>query len=99
MKEKRYAEYEYSKSDKKKILNTFEKRDVYDYKTQERPPDYYYYEGERLCLETIYSSKDSWITTMYFDDGFSVKAVWLEGKHIRDDFYLNEKIRRSRSYE
>ena len=99
LKEKRYAEYEYSKSDKKKILNTFEKRDVYDYKTQELPPDYYYYEGERLCLETIYSSKDSWITTMYFDDGFSVKAVWLEGKHIRDDFYLNEKIRRSRSYE
>lgn len=99
LKEKRYAEYEYSKSDKKKILNTFEKRDVYDYKTQERPPDYYYYEGERLCLETIYSSKDSWITTMYFDDGFSAKAVWLEGKHVRDDFYLNEKIRRSRSYE
>lgn len=107
-----YTEHEYSEKRPGKLARTSVKRDVYDYEAQKKllsssssasqedvfPPDYYYYEDGRLCMKTVYSGKNDWISTMYFENGFTVESSWKNGRRFKDDYYLDGKLTRSRIY-
>ncbi len=96
--EKRFTEYEHSSRGGEKNVRTFTRRDVYDYRDAENPPDYYYYEEGRLRLKTLYSSREAWTSTMYFDGGHTVVSYWKDGVRFRDDYYMDGILRRRRNY-
>lgn len=98
IREQIYTEYEYSEKKTGKAFRTSVKRDVYDYSQDDFPPDYYYYENDRLCLKTVYSGKNDWVSTMYFENGFTVESFWQNGRRFKDDYYLDGKLTRSRNY-
>lgn len=96
--EKYFEEYSYNKN-KSKILGTSTKKDVYEYKIQDGSPDYYFYEDGKLRVSTVYSSVDSYITTMNFDGGFVVESYYEHGRRKKDLLYLNGIIRSVQNYE
>ena len=97
--EKKYTEYEYSDEKYGKLIASYEKKDVYDYKNPDYPPDYYYYEGGKLCLKTIYSSSRDYITVIYFENDVRVENYYENGKHVKDYFFVENKLKRKKSYE
>ncbi len=96
--EKYSEEYSYSKN-KSKILGTSSKKEVYEYKIQDGSPDYYFYENGELRVSTVYSSSDSYVTTMTFDGGFVVESYYENGRRKKDLLYLNGIVRSVQNYE
>ncbi len=96
--EKYFEEYSYNKN-KSKVLGTSTKKDVYEYKIQDGPPDCYFYENEKLRVSTVYSSADSYVTTMNFDGGFVVESYYENGRRKKDLLYLDGIIRSVQNYE
>lgn len=96
--EKYSEEYLYSKN-KSKILGTSSKKEIYEYKIQNGSPDYYFYEDGKLRVSTVYSSADSYITTMTFDGGFVVESYYENGRRKKDFLYLNGIVRSVQNYE
>lgn len=75
------------------------KKEVYEYKINDSIPDYFYYENDVLRLSTVYSGETSYITTMFFNDGFVVESVYENNKRKKDIYYLNGNVRRTKVYE
>lgn len=96
--EKYFEEYSYNKN-RSKIVRTDSKKDVYQYKIQSGLPDYYFYENGKLRVSTVYSSEDSYVTTMNFDDGFVVESYFEAGRRKKDLLYLNGSVRSVQNYE
>lgn len=96
--EKYFEEYSYDKN-KSRVLGTSSKKDVYEYKIQDGSPDYFFYENGKLRVSTIYSSADSYITTMTFDGGFVVESYYENGRRKKDLLYLNGIVRSVQDYE
>lgn len=96
--EKYSEEYEYN-AKKTKITKTFSKKEVYEYKIQDGNPDYYYYENNVLRMSTVYSSLDSYLQTMNFDNNFVVESYFENGKRKKELLYLNGRLRSEKSYE
>lgn len=94
----KYSE-EYEMNGKKtKVLSVSSKKEVYEYKISDGNPDYFFYENGILRLTTVYSSTDSYITTMKFDDDFVVESYFAGGKRIKDLFYSKGVLRRTKKY-
>lgn len=96
--EKYSEEYSYNKN-RSKIVKTDSKKDVYEYKIQAGLPDHYFYENEKLRISTVYSSEDSYVTTMNFDGGFVVESYFEAGRRKKDLLYLNGSVRSVQNYE
>ena len=71
----------------------------FEYKIQDGSPDYFFYEDGKLRVSTIYSSTDSYITTMTFDGGFVVESYYENGRRKKDLLYLNGIVRSVQNYE
>lgn len=96
--EKYSEEYEYN-AKQTRIKKTFSKKEVYEYKIKDGSPDYYYYENGKLRMSTVFSSSDSYISTMNFDGGFVVESYYEKGIRKKDFLYLNGILRRTKVYE
>ncbi|MGP1604535.1 MAG: hypothetical protein ACTTGZ_08925 [Treponema sp.] len=94
--ERYYESYDYRRG---KLTDTETKREVYEHKTEDGEPDYYFYENGVLCMKRIYRSVDAYTAYMYFDGGYSSESVYENGRHVRDLFFLYGKLVRSRNYE
>ena len=75
------------------------RKELYDYKIPDSPPDYYYYEDNQLRMQTVYADNDEYTTTLYFDNNFTVTTVYKRGRRAEETFMKGNKIERSRSYE
>lgn len=75
------------------------KKEKFDYKIENGRPDYYYYEDGKLKSSTIYSSSSDYISTTYFDEGFSIESYFVLGIHTKDIFYSRNLKIREQSYE
>lgn len=94
--ERYYESYDYRLG---KLTDTETKREVYEHKTEDGEPDYYFYENGALRMKRIYRSVDAYTAYMYFDGGYSSETVYENGKRVRDLFFLYGKLVRSRNYE
>lgn len=94
--ERYYESYDYRRG---KLTDTETKREVYEHKTEDGEPDYYFYENGALRMKRIYRSVDAYTAYMYFDGGYSSESVYENGRHVRDLFFLYGKLIRSRNYE
>ena len=99
IREKKYIEYEYSEEKYGKLIETYEKKDVYDYSKADLPPDYYYYDDGKLCLKTVYSSPRDYVTEIFFENNIRVENYYVNGKHVKDYFYVGNKLKRKKVYE
>ncbi|MCR5495861.1 MAG: hypothetical protein K6F15_09515 [Treponema sp.] len=97
--EKFYQLYTYKNNKAHSLSSTDSKKEVYEYKTDDKSPDYYYYENGELRLKTEYSSSEDYITTTYFDAGFVVESYYKNATRTKDIFYLNGKVKRTKFYE
>ena len=94
--ERYYESYDYRRG---KLTDTETKREVYEHKTEDGEPDYYFYENGALRMKRIYRSVDAYTAYMYFDGGYSSESVYENGRHVRDLFFLYGKLVRGRNYE
>ena len=94
--ERYYESYDYRRG---KLTDTETKREVYEHKTEDGEPDYYFYENGALRIKRIYGSVDTYTAYMYFDGGYSSETVYENGKRVRDLFFFHDKLVRSRNYE
>lgn len=94
--ERYYESYDYRRG---KLTDTETKREVYEHKTEDGEPDYYFYENGALRMKRIYRSVDAYTAYMYFDGGYSSESVYENGRHVRDLFFLCGKLVRTRNYE
>lgn len=94
--ERYYELYDYRRG---KLSGTETRREVYEHKTEDGEPDYYFYENGVLRMKRIYRSVDAYTAYMYFDGGYSSETVYENGKRVRDLFFLYGKLVRSRNYE
>lgn len=94
--ERYYELYDYRRG---KLSGTETRREVYEHKTEDGEPDYYFYENGALRMKRIYRSVDAYTAYMYFDGGYSSETVYENGKRVRDLFFFHDKLVRSRNYE
>lgn len=94
--ERYYELYDYRRG---KLSGTETRREVYEHKTEDGEPDYYFYENGALRMKRIYRSVDAYTAYMYFDGGYSSESVYENGRHVRDLFFLYGKLVRGRNYE
>ena len=94
--ERYYESYDYRRG---KLTDTETKREVYEHKTEDGEPDYYFYENGALRIKRIYGGVDTYTAYMYFDGGYSSETVYENGKRVRDLFFFHDKLVRSRNYE
>lgn len=92
--EKKYTVYDYSSEKYGVVLDTDVKLEKWFFKVEGGEPDYEYYENGKLCMKTEYSSPSDWITTMYFDNGFTVENHWKGGIHEKDLYFFNGSLLR-----
>lgn len=97
--EKYYEKYSYRNNKAHSLISTDSKKEVYEYKVDEKTPDYYYYENNELRMKTEYSAGDEYVTTTYFDGGFMVESYYKNDFRIKDLFYVNGIIKRTKIYE
>ena len=97
--EKYFEHYTYRNNKAHSLLSTDSKKEVFEYKVDDKTPDYYYYENNELRMKTEYSSPDSYVSTTYFDGGFMVEAYYKNDSRVKDVFYLNGIVKRIKVYE
>lgn len=96
----RYSEaYEYKVKNGRAVRNVDSERYVYEYKTDGGRPDCFYYENGVLRTQTVYSAEDSYVSTLYFDDGLVMESCYSADIKTRETLYRNGVILRSRTYE
>ncbi len=87
-------------SDNKKVLDTFCRKYVYSYNSEDIPPDYEYFENNELKIKTKYSvEKGTYTSHVYFSRGISVKSYYINNKKVQDVYYKNGKVTRVKNYE
>jgi hypothetical protein len=74
------------------------RKDVYEYTVPGRVPDYFYYEDNTLRMKTIYTDDDTYITTLYFDNNFTVITKYRHGRKSEETFIRGNRIVRNRRY-
>lgn len=72
------------------------RKNVYTYKSYTDIPDCSFYEDGVLRMSTVYTKNEDYTETVYFDGGFSVKAVYKDGVKVEEIAYSNgnEEYRR-----
>jgi hypothetical protein len=73
--------------------------DIYEYKKNESVPDYFYYEDGTLRMKTVYTDTDTYTTTLYFDQEFTVITEYHHGRKASETYIQGKRIMRSRTYD
>lgn len=93
-------EYTYNPEDYEIIEDTISKKYEYVYNEGDIPPDSVYYENGIVKIRYKYSTeKGTYVCWIYFDQNLSVKTYYENELRVRDEFYNNDKIFRTKVYE
>jgi len=95
--ENQYEDNEYLKSLVKKEL--YEYRPNTDTAEAENLLKYEYYENDQLKIQSLYSAPGSYSTTIHFERNYSVTSYYENNKKVRDVYYVDGIVRRSKLYE
>lgn len=89
------------KSSVTEIDSSFEKKQnfIYNKENLEIPPDYEYYEDGTIKSKTIYTDKDNYVSTVYFNNGYEVTSYYQSGKKVKDVYSVDSKVIRVKNYE
>lgn len=79
-----YIKEKYGQSEEKETR-------VYEYKNIDLPPDFYYYENNKLHLRKIYSSSMDFTETVYFDGDQSVITEYINERKVISIFMNGKK--------
>lgn len=64
------------------------------------PPDLKYYENDVLKMQYKYTAeKGNWCSVVYFDENLSVKSFYEDDVRVRDEYYNNGKLYRTKLYQ
>ena len=75
------------------------KGDSTDDDEDEIPPVYEYYENGKLKIRTEHSSKNDYITKIYFEDDYVVTTYYENNKKIKDVYTVGGIVKRTKTYE
>lgn len=90
----------YYREDYSKLLESFEKKYVYQYNVDDIPPDFKYYENNVLKMQNKYSSeKGTYTSQIFFDGNMAVKTYYENDIRKKDVYTQNEKVLRVKEYE
>ena len=102
-------EYYYKNNDYSQKTEAFTRRYEYSYHAKvkenengenEIPPDLKYYENNSLKMQYNYTAqKGSWYCWIYFDANLSVRAYYENEIKVRDDYFNNGNLYRTKLYE
>ena len=67
------------------------RRNVYTYTAKSDFPDTKFYEDGKLRLSVEYSSNENYESTVFFDEGASIKSVYKDGVKVSESTYSNGK--------
>lgn len=91
----KYADENYSKYSERKLK---EKKLKY-HEDEEIPPDSELYENGKLTSSVTYESKGTYINSLVFDSGYTVKSYFVNDRRVKDEYFQNGNLLRSKEYE
>lgn len=91
--------YEYKNNVTTKVLKKTFRKNVYYYTRVDCPPDVKFYEDEVLRMATAYTSKNDYVTYVYFDHDVYVKAEYVNSRKRTETFYVNSEEKMKKIYE
>lgn len=91
--------YEYKNNVTTKVLKKSFRKNVYYYTRVDCPPDVKFYEEDILRMATAYTSKNDYVTYVYFDHDVYVKAEYVNSRKRSETFYVNSEEKMKKIYE
>lgn len=72
----------------------------YNYHEDENvPADFESFENGKLVKRIVYDASSTYFEEVFFDSSYSVKTFFEEGNRVKDEYYMNGKILRTKEYE
>lgn len=90
---------EYADEKKSRLVRVSVQKKTYDYGAGGENPNYYFYEDGKLRIKTIYAKNDEYVTTLYFDDGYTVISEYDAGNKIRETIKNGDRVLRTKNYD
>lgn len=85
------------------FYNDFLEKNIEDSESDKEntiPPDLKYYENDVLKMQYKYTAeKGNWCSVVYFDENLSVKSFYEDDVRVRDEYYNNGKLYRTKLYQ
>ena len=97
--EEEKSRWEYADEKKTRLSAIRVQKKIYDYAAGGENPNYYFYEDGKLRIKTIYAQNDAYVTTLYFDDGYTVISEYAAGEKIRETIKHGDRILRTKKYD
>lgn len=92
--------FEYGNENYKKPIKSFlEEKKYFYHEDSEIPADQEIYENGNLQKKIIYSTKTNYITELFFESDYVVKTFYQDDRRVRDEYFLDGKLLRSKDYE
>lgn len=102
------TEFFYENNDYSKFSDKLTRRQSYTYRKNEKkskndeeelPPDYKYYENGKLKMKTEYESKGNYVSTVIFDEKYSVQSFYEDDIRKKDVYLVDGIVQRVKDYE
>ena len=97
--EEEKSRWEYADEKKTRLSAIRVQKKIYDYAAGGENPNYYFYEDGKLRIKTIYAQNDAYVTTLYFDDGYTVISEYAAGEKIRETIKHGDRVLRTKKYD
>ena len=97
--EEEKSRWEYADEKKSQLVAVRVQKKTYDYAAGGENPDYRFYEDGTLRIKTIYAQNDAYVTTLYFDDGYTVISEYAGGKKTKETIKNGDRILRTKTYD
>lgn len=99
IKESLLTEYKYSTKNVSNLDYTFTKKYIYNYKNDDIPADFDYYENDIIKMKKEYFSDNTYTCQIYFDNGYSVTTYYKNNMPIKEIFSVDNEVERVKIYE
>lgn len=93
------TEFTYSDNKYSDLLYKFVKKYLYKYNSDDIPPNFDYYEDDKLKIKKSYESKDSYSSQIFFEDGYSVTTFYENNKLKKEVFKTKDGEETVKDYE
>ncbi|WP_277056960.1 hypothetical protein [Treponema socranskii] len=97
--EEEKSRWEYTDEKKTRLSAIRVQKKTYDYAAGGENPNYCFYEDGKLRIKTIYAQNDAYVTTLYFDDGYTVISEYAAGEKIRETIKHGDRVLRTKKYD
>ncbi len=97
--EEEKSRWEYADEKKTRLSAIRVQKKTYDYAAGGENPNYCFYEDGKLRIKTIYAQNDTYVTTLYFDEGYTVISEYAAGEKIRETIKNGDRVLRTKKYD